>query len=176
MLITREELALHSLAVEKSYAPRDLDFRDGRFRQTDALKVHAVAELAGSEIRLRGRLETRVEAECDRCVARVELPVERDFDLVYRPVETIAREEEIEISEDELEVGFYSRAGIELTDAVKEQVILALPVKLLCGPECRGLCPRCGVNLNLQSCHCEPPRNESPFARLIGAPEFISKG
>ncbi len=168
MLITREELALHSLTINKSYPPGDLGYRDSSFRQRDALRVQAIAELAGSDIRVRGHLTTRLEAECDRCMAPMELPVDSEFDLYYRPVASIAREEDIEVPEAEMEVGFYSGAGVELRDVVKEQVILALPMKLLCGPDCRGLCARCGANLNVQGCHCEPPRNDSPFARLTG--------
>jgi uncharacterized protein len=169
MLITREELALHSLTINRSYAAGVLDFRDSRFRQIGILRLSALAELAGSDIRLRGRLSARIEAECDRCASPMELSVEPDFDLYYRPVASIAREEEIEIPEDELEVGFYLGAGVELGDAVKEQVILALPMKFLCSPDCRGLCARCGANLNLERCDCPPSRDDSPFARLIGA-------
>src|SRR5260370_27494344 len=115
VFITLEELDLHPIRVSKTYASDQLDFRGAEFRQRDKLKVNAVAELAGSDIRLRGHIGTRLEAKCDRCVGLVEIPVERDFDLCYRPVGTIAREEEIKIPEDELEVGFYSGNGIMLS-------------------------------------------------------------
>lgn len=166
MRITLEELELHRIVVSKTYATGALDFHGAEFRQVAPLEIAAVAELVGSEIRIRGHLRTRLEAVCDRCLGPVSLPVERDFDLFYRPVQTIAREEEVEIPADELDVGFYSGDGIELADVVTEQVILSVPMKLVCRAECRGLCPTCGINRNVASCRCPPPQEESPFASL----------
>jgi uncharacterized protein len=168
VLITPQELELHRIVVSKTYAPGALDYRGAEFRQATPLIVNAVAELVGAEIRIRGRLETRLEAACDRCLGPVEIPVARDFDLVYRSVKTIAREEEIEIPEDELEVGFYHGEGIHLADVLTEQVILSLPMKIICRPECLGLCPTCGANRNREVCGCPPPEEASPFASLRG--------
>ena len=169
MLITPQDLELHRIVVSKTYAPGTLDFHGAEFRQVTPLTVNAAAELVGAEIRIRGHLETRLEASCDRCLGPVEIPVARDFDLVYRSVKAIAREEEIEIAEDELEVGFYHGDGIPLADVLTEQVILSLPMKVICRPDCLGLCPTCGANRNREVCGCRPPAEDSPFASLHGA-------
>ena len=116
MRITLAELELHRVIASESYAPGSLDFHGAEFRQTAPLHVKATAELQGAEIRIRGNLATRLEASCDRCLAPVEVPVSRDFDLFYRPIKSIAKEEDIEIPPDEMEVGFYSGDGIELAD------------------------------------------------------------
>jgi uncharacterized protein len=166
MLISLQELELHRIVVSRTYASGALDFHGAEFRQAVPVLVDAVAELEGSEIRIRGHLRTRLEAPCDRCLQPVEIPIERDFDLLYRPMRSIAREEEIEISADELNVGFYSGEGIPLADVVTEQVILSVPMKVICRPECRGLCPRCGVDRNRETCQCPPPDADSPFASL----------
>jgi uncharacterized protein len=168
VLIALQELELHRIVVSKTYAPGALDYRGAEFRQAGPLQVDAVAELVGSEIRIRGHLGTRLKASCDRCLGPVELPVERDFDLFYRPMRTIAREEEIEVPKDELEVGFYSGGGIALADVVSEQVILSVPMKVLCQPDCLGLCPACGADRNREACRCPAPREDSPFASLKG--------
>ncbi len=168
MFFTLQELEFHPVAVSKTYAPGALDYRSAEFRQTGPLKVDAVGELVGSEIRVRGHIGTLLEATCDRCLGTVDLRVDRDFDLFYRQVETIAREEEIEVPEDEAEVGFYSGDGVALADLVTEQVILAVPMKIVCGAECKGLCPVCGANHNLERCDCSAPRTNSPFASLRG--------
>jgi len=166
--ITLHELELHRIVVSKTYAPGALDYHGAEFRQLGALKVDVVAELAGAEIRIRGYLSTGLGAACDRCLGPVEIPIERDFDLFYRPMRTIAREEEIEIPADELEVGFFAGDGIELADVVTEQVILSVPMKVVCRAECLGLCPICRVNRNLEPCQCPPAQEESPFASLRG--------
>lgn len=170
VLITLAELARHRVAVSKTYEAGTLGFHGAEFRQAAPLKVDAVAELLGSEIHIRGHLGTRLEAGCDRCLATVGIPLEHDFDLFYRPLRSIAREEEVKIPADELEVGFYSGGGIELADVVTEQVILSVPMKVVCRAECLGLCPVCRANRNLQPCQCPPPpTHDSPFASLKGA-------
>lgn len=78
----------------------------------------------------------------------------------------MAREEEVEVPRDELEVGFYSGDGIALDDVVTEQVLLSAPMKVVCGPDCQGLCPLCGANRNIEPCHCAAPEISSPFASL----------
>lgn len=166
MRITLEELEFHRIVVSETFGSEALDYHGAEFRQVAPVKIDAVAELLGSEIHLRGHLGTRLEACCDRCLGAVTIPIEHDFDLFYRPLKSIAREEEIEISADELEVGFYSGDGIELADVATEQVILFVPMKVICQPGCRGLCPVCGANRNVEQCDCPSPQEKSPFASL----------
>jgi DUF177 domain-containing protein len=166
VLITLRELELHRISVSKTYPPDVLDLQGSGFRQKGLVKVDAVAELVEREIRVRGHVSAQLETNCDRCLGRVEFPVESDFDLSYRPVEEIAREEEVEVPGDELKVGFYSGAGLALRDVVTEQVILAVPMKVVCRPGCLGLCPACGVNRNIEHCGCASEREDSPFTFL----------
>ncbi|MBI1939995.1 MAG: DUF177 domain-containing protein [Acidobacteria bacterium] len=167
VLITLQELELHRIVVSKTYAAGALDYHGADVRQTEPLNVEAVAELVGSEIRIRGHIKTRLESSCDRCLGTVEIPVERDFDLLYRPMKAIAREEEIKIPADELDVGFFSGDGIALADVVAEQVILSVPMKVICRPDCHGFCPVCGADRNREACQCPPARPDSPFAKLL---------
>jgi uncharacterized protein len=164
--ITLAELELHRIIASESYAPGSLDFQGAEFRQTAPVQLNVTAELLGSEIRIKGHLATTMEASCDRCLGAVEIPVSSNFDLFYRPMQSIAREEEIQIRDDEMEIGFYSGDGIELADVATEQVILSLPMKVICSTECRGLCPVCRANLNLTHCDCAPSQQGSPFASL----------
>ena len=167
MRITLAELEVHRIVISKTYAPGTLNYHGADFREVAPLKVDAVAELtAGSQIRIRGHLATRLETSCDRCLVSVTIPVEQDFDLLYRPVSTIAREETVELPEDELGVGFFSADGIELADVVTEQVILSVPMKVVCRPDCCGLCPVCKANLNFEKCSCLPTKESSPFSIL----------
>ena len=166
MRITLAELEIHRIVARENYAPGSLDYHGAEFRQTAPLEINATAEILGQGIRIRGRLSTRLAACCDRCLSSVEIPVDRTFDLFYRPLQSVAKEEEIEIPEDEMEVGFYSGDGIELADVATEQVILSVPMKVICRDECRGLCPVCGENRNLRVCDCAPPQEDSPFASL----------
>lgn len=166
MKITLQELEQHRVEVHQNYAPGVLDYRTEDFKQQAPLQVDAVAELLGSEIRVRGHLETRLTACCDRCLGPVEFPLRHDFDLFYQPVENIAREEEKEIPDDQSEVGFYSAEGIDVAEVATEQVILAVPMKIVCQAGCLGLCPVCGADRNKKPCQCADLHSESPFASL----------
>ena len=167
MLISVEELRLHPVSISETYPTGALDYHTSDFRQSDRLRVRGTAELLGQDIRFRGHLSTRIESNCARCLVPVEIPVESDFDLTYQPMAVIAKEEEIQVPAEDLEVGFYSGHGIEVADVVTEQVNLFMPMQLVCSPDCRGLCPTCGVNRNLETCECAEARSESPFAALL---------
>ena len=166
MRITLAELELHRITASESYDPGTLDYHDAEFRYVAPLQIEITAELLESDIRIRGHLASRLQSNCDRCLQPVEIPVSSDFDLFYRPMQSLPGEEEMEVPTAELEVGFYSGDGIELEDVATEQVILSLPMKVVCGPNCQGLCPACGVNRNLTRCDCAPPQKDSPFASL----------
>ena len=169
MLITREELALRRITVDKTYSAGEFDDRGSTFRQTAPLHLQAVAELVNSDIRISGHLDTQIHTECDRCIAQMELAISQDFDLFYRPVSAISHEGESRVSGGELDVGFYPGEGVELEEVIREQVFLALPMKKVCRPGCRGLCPVCGSNLNVAACECQQqPPTGSPFADLPG--------
>jgi uncharacterized protein len=170
VFITVEELRLHPVSINETYPAGALDYHTSDFRQTGNLKLRAVAELVGEGIQFHGHLETQVEATCDRCLGPVQLPVASNFDLTYRPMATIAREEVIEVPADELEVGFFSGAGIDVADVVTEQVNLFMPMQMVCSPDCQGLCPSCGANRNLEACGCGEAAHDSPFAALADKP------
>ncbi len=81
-------------------------------------------------------------------------------------MQSIAKEEEMEVPTGEMEVGFYTGDGIDTADVATEQVILFVPMKVVCSADCRGLCPDCGANRNLTPCDCAPRPKDSPFASL----------
>ena len=166
MFISLKELERDRVEFSTTFDPGALDFRGAELEQPSPLVFVGSAELIEGEIRVRGHLEGSVRHGCDRCLGPVEISVEKELDLFYRPLRTIAREEEVEISENESEVSFFSGEGVELKDLVSEQVILSVPMKAVCRPDCRGLCPTCGANRNLANCGCGGPELESPFAAL----------
>ena len=154
MFIGVKELEQHELTFQEEFAPGTVDFHSAEFRQAGPLQVTVSATLEGEEIHIAGRLKTRLALPCARCLGPIERAVERRFELFYRPVASIRRDEEIELHDQDLDYGFYSGDGLFLADVVAEQVHLALPMKTVCSEECRGLCPHCGANLNRERCRC----------------------
>ncbi len=106
---------------------------------------------------------------CARCLEPVVEDVSRSFDLFYAPLPKDAKPKEDRLKDDDTEIGFYQGSGLFLADVIKEQVLLALPVKVICQSDCRGLCPNCGANLNHEECRCETHATDprmAPLARL----------
>jgi len=166
MFLDLKELALHKIQIRKSYAPGTLDLHLGDVRQLEPLEVRATAELVDGQIRIVGDLRTRLEMVCARCLEPVAEEISRDFDLTYRPVNLIARDEEVHLKSDDTEVGFFEGEGLFLADVLAEQVLLALPMKVICRSDCRGLCPQCGANLNAEECRCESHASDPRLASL----------
>ena len=122
------------------------------------MKATGVAELlahSDGEVRVQGRYTVEMTAKCDRCLGTARFPLDASFDLYYRPVSDIEKEEEVEIEEGEAELGFYAGGGMELEDILREQVLLALPMQRVCSEDCKGICPQCGKNRNEAGCDCK---------------------
>ena len=169
MFLDVKELAVRKIRIRKSYAPGTVDYRTGDFRQAEPLEVRATAELVEGQIRVTGELHTRLEMVGARCLEPVHEDIAREFDLFYKPLSTMTKEEEERLKLDDTEIAFFEGEGMFLADVLAEQVLLALPMKAICRSDCRGLCPQCGVNLNNEECRCEShaidPRT-APLARL----------
>jgi uncharacterized protein len=108
---------------------------------------------AGSEIFVSGTLEAATTAECSRCAEEFELPNRRRFRYVLAP-KVMTDESEFALRAEDLEFSFYLGDEIDLTPLIREQVLLALAERPLCREGCRGLCQRCGANLNEGNCGC----------------------
>lgn len=134
--------------------------------------------------RLRGRMSCRLELACVRCLVPFPMDLAEELDLLYLPQSSnVASAAEERFSEkdvadgiaelsgrglesEELAVSFYRDERIDLSQMVVEQIVLALPMKPLCEPDCLGLCALCGANRNLQSCDCAPEDTDPRWAPL----------
>jgi uncharacterized protein len=138
----------------------------------DAFRVAAPVRLAfdifkdKDQFRLVGRVSTTLELQCSRCLDPFPWPIDASFDLRYQPHTLNAGEGEREVEEDDLTTAFYENDTIDLGQLMREQLYLALPMKPLCGDECRGLCPICGANLNRATCGCAREWEDPRFAAL----------
>jgi len=138
-------LELRKIRFDETYQPGRIDFAGEDLEQISPLHVAGSAEaLAHSdgEVRIQGKYTVEMRARVRPLAWDVRaFPLDGAFDLFYRPVSVIAREEEVEIGEDEVEIGFYEGGGLELEDVLREQVLLALPMQRTCSEDCKGYLP-----------------------------------
>ena len=174
MLIEIQELELHPVEFREEFGPGVIDL-GADLRQRTPLRSEGRADLVEEhhgkhkviqDIRLKGSLDTSIEIACARCLAPVVQEVKRNFDLLYRPQGSNAGHEELSVTDAEAEIGYYQGTGLLLEDTLREQVLLAMPLKTVCREECKGLCPQCGKNLNESPCSCAPPSGDPRWSAL----------
>jgi uncharacterized protein len=166
MFLSVKEMEVRKVRFDETFQPGEIDFSSDQVTQAGPLHAEGVAELLANtdgEVRIKGRLTVKMEADCDRCLARAQFPLDNAFDLFYRPSDALAAVDEVAIDEGEAEMGFYVGLGMELEDILREQILLSLPMQRVCSAECKGICPVCGGNRNENPCNC---RLESVNNRL----------
>jgi uncharacterized protein len=124
----------------------------------------------GDMIEVTGKIDTQVRLPCGRCLEEYETPLKSRFDITYVQRIPGAPEEEqieeIEIKAADMGLIYFQGEDIDLRDGIQEQVILALPIKVLCRENCKGLCASCGHDLNKGDCGCGRQPLNGKFAVL----------
>lgn len=174
MLIEIQELECHPLDFQQDFDSGIIDFgpeihQRGPLRtagRTQLVEEHHSKHQKIKDIRLNGDLSANLELTCARCLEPVVQSVSREFDLLYRPRGADAGREELSVTAAEAEVGYYQGEGLLLEEALREQVLLAVPLKAICREDCKGLCPHCGRNLNLEPCSCAEPVEDPRWSAL----------
>lgn len=164
--------------IDRTYEPAAFGAESEDFRITSPVYLAADLTKSGAKFLLKGRLTATLELGCSRCLEMFEVPVDATLDLTFVPaveppkpvVETAAPARQkkaprhghddveldgAEVAGDDLGLSEYSGDMIDLGQMMREQFYLALPMKPLCEPDCKGLCPVCGKNRNRETCSCE---------------------
>lgn len=124
-------------------------------------------------IRIQGSISGSLQLSCHRCLSPFMWTLEENVDVYLIEEERAPREEEVELDVEDIDYEFFDGEVIEIDDLVAEQIFLAIPLKVLCSETCLGLCPRCGANLNEESCRCTRGVKHSPFAKLEAIKERL---
>jgi len=164
--------------IDRTYEPAAFGAESEDFRITSPVHLTADLTKSGLKFLLKGRLTTTLELACSRCLEAFEIPVDATLDLTFVPAVEPAKpvadtaaparakksprhaNEDVEldgteVADDDLGLAEYSGDEIDLGQMMREQFYLALPMKPLCRPDCKGLCPVCGKNRNRETCSCE---------------------
>ncbi len=157
------EHGVHLKPDDRSWFPDDLVKREG--------PVAAHLSLTGkgeNKIEIQGRLHGKLLPDCDRCLDEYVYKVDVAFQLIaeVRDAGEHWRVQNLECCAEDLETVLLDEPVIDISDLLRQQLLLALPEKQLCRNSCLGLCCECGKNLNLGNCACAQKSKDSPFAVL----------
>jgi uncharacterized protein len=119
------------------------------------------------KVELQGRLQATLTLNCDRCLSSYDKEVDTEFQLLFEIESADAWHlNDLEYNIPDLDTIFVEEPVVDLDDVLRQQLYLALPMKNICMELCRGICSRCGTDLNHAECGCADKSKDSPFAIL----------
>ena len=141
---------------------------DGECAFTGTVRYDMTAAREYDHLRVAGRISTPLTLVCSRCLAVFESFVDTGFTILYRKGSSLesSMEEETELNDQDLISATYSGDEIDLTHEIEEQIAMEVPLKALCGENCKGLCPTCGADLNQTTCTCSDNPISFKFSAL----------
>jgi uncharacterized protein len=124
------------------------------------VKAHLELTKAHSEIIIAGTVNAELELECSRCLKKYRRTMHEPVHVVYHPLEELGIDRH-ELTDDEMDMGFYQGEELDLRELVREQVMLNIQMKPLCDENCKGICSQCGTDLNTDTCSCKTEKIDS---------------
>ena len=110
-----------------------------------------------NRISLKADVNARANTRCSRCLEPVAIPVSAELDALF----------DRQPDPEDPDLYSFEASTVELTDAVRDALLLELPLRILCAEDCKGLCPVCGINLNKGTCTCQEGAEVlNPFSAL----------
>lgn len=166
-----------TLTVEAQLDQKSYQVGEHTFELPEGLSYNVVLTNAGEGILATGMLYAHVVGECDRCLdeATFDLSAEVDEYYLFRAPEEPTYTEDGDEEEEGVDYQLVEQDQIDLSLALNNALVMETPFVVLCQPDCKGLCPTCGCNLNHESCDCGQKRTaeaaefaeaSNPFAAL----------
>ena len=173
MVIVIEDLKEEPLHVQHVFPIGEIRFSHEDAGLTEPVAVDFMLAHRDRDLRVDGRIETGIRFKCSRCAKEFLKAFSSSFDLTYLPQPKWSNEDaEIELKYEEMEIAYYDGIALDVNLMVLEQIELAMPMKFVCREDCRGLCYKCGADLNEGLCLC---RNEEMDSRMSVLLEFKKK-
>ena len=131
----------------------------GKVRDSDPIQVDLLLESISEGIAVSGQVEGKFELNCSRCLMSFVEPFVREVDEVFHSDESPALKDEA-----------YRMVGttVDLEPMLRDAVVLSIPIRPLHDSDCKGLCPRCGADRNVEDCGHEQEASDDRWAPLKG--------
>jgi len=134
------------------------------YRLPAHLTVDVTYYRAGNDLFFQGSVDGEVTGTCSRCLEDYTFPLALDFAFVFAPHSERSTEGDLE--EEDADLTFYQGDEVDLSPLLRDQIILALPTRPICGESCAGLCSICGANRNVTQCTCHVEEGDPRLAVL----------
>ena len=151
------------------------EFPDGVLSRP--LTVSLKASRTDEKVWVKGVLAGELRLTCSRCTKVFHQEFRIPFSTLY--VSHLSEREncvEVTAEQDSPDYAQFDGDAIELLEDMKQNIMLELPISPICQEACRGLCPKCGADLNLGQCGCREEPEDSPFAKLKELKQKLPEG
>lgn len=130
------------------------EFNGEKHEFVEPIKVSGCVSSKGEIFELDLKITAKIAALCSRCTKPLV------HTMVFETLETLS------ITEADEDVIYVSGTTLDLSDIVKESIYNNMPIRFLCDKNCKGLCPKCGIDKNVKDCTCDEENNNSVFSKL----------
>jgi uncharacterized protein len=165
MTINLDQIADHH-SFDLLIEPNLLDLDDDIISLTKSLQLVGTLTKKLVQVDVEGKINGEIELICSRCLENAELKIENNFKVAFVVDEYFTTETEAELNEEDLDVSLYNGETIDLIELAREQMLLEVPTHFVCKSDCKGLCPKCGTNLNNKICPCETKESDPRWQSL----------
>ncbi len=146
-----------------SESAEDLDLTADGIEFPEPIEVELTATKTGDEVIIQGLLTTMAGMDCSRCLERFERPVSSKLQFVIQLLEISSPQDS---DDEDFVVLPKTTQEYDLSERVRQVILLELPLKPLCRESCLGLCTLCGTNLNESECDCTPDKTDERWESL----------
>ncbi len=140
-------------------------------RLTRPVKVHLHLTRINDGLLARGDVETALDTQCSRCVEPADQLISFHFEEQFRPTIDIATGQPLkkDLDEEPADASYAIDANhnLDVDEVLRQGIVIETPMHPLCRPDCQGLCPNCGANLNQGACGCEADAPSGPMAAAL---------
>jgi uncharacterized protein len=154
MILDLIKLEKSPYPFEFSLSPEEIDLDSDEAKLKNAVNVKGTLTKHIAQTDVEGIISTQTEVECSRCLQAIEQKLEFPFHAAFVTKENYTQAKEAELKAEDLDVSVFEGDKINLTELVREQILLNLPEQVFCREDCKGLCEKCGANRNLIDCKC----------------------
>jgi len=173
VFIEVEDLKQETLHVRHVFPIGEIKFLHADAALDEPVATDFVLTHKDRDLRVDGKVETQISFRCSRCIKEFSRPFAASFDLIYLPQPKWTSEDaEIELKYEDMDVAYYDGVALDVNLMILEQIELAMPMKFVCREDCKGLCYKCGADLNEGACLCKSEETDSRLSVLL---EFRQK-
>ncbi|MCI0657565.1 MAG: DUF177 domain-containing protein [Acidobacteria bacterium] len=168
MFIEVNKIPPEGLEIDRVLQLQPLQLGSGEQAKVGDTRLSGTLRRSGSDLEFRGRVEAGVSLTCSRCLEPFRQPIEGPCHRIFRAGPLGKPEPEHALVEEDLALTPFDGTRINLEEIAREQVYLAVPLKPLCQESCRGICPKCGAELNTAPCDCpEASQSTEPLTSKL---------